>query len=239
MGHGAAPPSNAVPRLRLDAAKVSTTLQALATPWRLLILARLREGAPARDRAGRRGGHGAVRLLPSTAPAAQPRSRHRDPQGPLDRLRPVRQPRRRGSRAYACRLPATEERRAHQGSRHGEAGHGGFDDHALGMGAWRSVALGIAPYGLEHIRARPHADRLGQWSRLYADENQRPVSRSSGAGARSRHDAHLALARPSRNVSTGRSRRGAANGSAAGLAATSRGPPPCSRGLSPEVANHA
>ncbi|MFI1198680.1 metalloregulator ArsR/SmtB family transcription factor [Streptomyces sp. BHT-5-2] len=48
MGHGAAPPSSNVPRARLDAAsaaKVATTLQALATPSRLLILARLREGA--------------------------------------------------------------------------------------------------------------------------------------------------------------------------------------------------
>ncbi|GAA2109322.1 metalloregulator ArsR/SmtB family transcription factor [Streptomyces synnematoformans] len=48
MGHGAASPAeNAVPRARLDAAdaaKVATTLQALATPSRLLILARLREG---------------------------------------------------------------------------------------------------------------------------------------------------------------------------------------------------
>ncbi|MFG3202701.1 ArsR/SmtB family transcription factor [Streptomyces sp. NPDC048192] len=48
MGHGAAPPSGSVPRRRLDAdsaAKVATTLQALATPSRLLILARLREGS--------------------------------------------------------------------------------------------------------------------------------------------------------------------------------------------------
>ncbi|MBA6434598.1 ArsR/SmtB family transcription factor [Streptomyces sp. GMR22] len=48
MGHGAAPSSSSVPRTRLnadDAAKVATTLQALATPSRLLILARLREGA--------------------------------------------------------------------------------------------------------------------------------------------------------------------------------------------------
>lgn len=47
MGHGAASAKNAVPRTRLDAAsatKVATTLQALATPSRLLILARLREG---------------------------------------------------------------------------------------------------------------------------------------------------------------------------------------------------
>jgi DNA-binding transcriptional ArsR family regulator len=47
MGHGAAPPAGSVPRARLDAAnaaKVATTLQALATPSRLLILARLREG---------------------------------------------------------------------------------------------------------------------------------------------------------------------------------------------------
>ncbi|MGW4671072.1 ArsR/SmtB family transcription factor [Streptomyces sp. NPDC004324] len=47
MGHGAAPPNGSVPRKRLDAAgaaKVATTLQALATPSRLLILARLREG---------------------------------------------------------------------------------------------------------------------------------------------------------------------------------------------------
>ncbi|OIK05438.1 ArsR/SmtB family transcription factor [Streptomyces monashensis] len=47
MGHGAAPPAGRVPRSRLDAvsaAKVATTLQALATPSRLLILARLREG---------------------------------------------------------------------------------------------------------------------------------------------------------------------------------------------------
>ncbi|MEU5991927.1 metalloregulator ArsR/SmtB family transcription factor [Spirillospora sp. NPDC047418] len=45
MGHGAA--DEAVPRRPLDAAgaaKVATTLQALATPSRLLILARLREG---------------------------------------------------------------------------------------------------------------------------------------------------------------------------------------------------
>lgn len=47
MGHGAAPVSNRVPRTRLDAdsaARVATTLQALATPSRLLILSRLREG---------------------------------------------------------------------------------------------------------------------------------------------------------------------------------------------------
>ncbi|MDT3442597.1 MULTISPECIES: metalloregulator ArsR/SmtB family transcription factor [unclassified Pseudofrankia] len=48
MGHGAVTAAeNAVPRTRLDAtnaAKVATTLQALATPSRLLILARLREG---------------------------------------------------------------------------------------------------------------------------------------------------------------------------------------------------
>ncbi len=45
MGHGAA--DEAVQRKPLDAvvaAKVATTLQALATPSRLLILARLREG---------------------------------------------------------------------------------------------------------------------------------------------------------------------------------------------------
>lgn len=47
MGHGAAPSPSDVPRARLDAAdaaRVATTLQALATPSRLLILARLREG---------------------------------------------------------------------------------------------------------------------------------------------------------------------------------------------------
>jgi ArsR family transcriptional regulator, nickel/cobalt-responsive transcriptional repressor len=47
MGHGAAPPAVSVPRTRLDAsnaARVATALQALATPSRLLILARLREG---------------------------------------------------------------------------------------------------------------------------------------------------------------------------------------------------
>ncbi|MFE6690961.1 ArsR/SmtB family transcription factor [Streptomyces sp. NPDC057743] len=47
MGHGAVAAKNAVPRKRLDAAqaaRVATTLQALATPSRLLILARLREG---------------------------------------------------------------------------------------------------------------------------------------------------------------------------------------------------
>ncbi|MFD7919158.1 ArsR/SmtB family transcription factor [Streptomyces sp. NPDC059740] len=47
MGHGAAPPDDSVPPTRLDAtnaARVATTLQALATPSRLLILARLREG---------------------------------------------------------------------------------------------------------------------------------------------------------------------------------------------------
>jgi ArsR family transcriptional regulator, nickel/cobalt-responsive transcriptional repressor len=47
MGHGAATPASDRPRARLDAAgaaKVATTLQALATPSRLLILARLREG---------------------------------------------------------------------------------------------------------------------------------------------------------------------------------------------------
>ncbi|WP_030241409.1 ArsR/SmtB family transcription factor [Streptomyces sp. NRRL S-350] len=46
MGHGAAP-ATAVPHTRLDAAsaaRVATTLQALATPSRLLILSRLREG---------------------------------------------------------------------------------------------------------------------------------------------------------------------------------------------------
>lgn len=49
MGHGAITATeNTVPRTRLDAAgaaRVATTLQALATPSRLLILARLREGA--------------------------------------------------------------------------------------------------------------------------------------------------------------------------------------------------
>ncbi|HSA50322.1 MAG TPA: metalloregulator ArsR/SmtB family transcription factor [Yinghuangia sp.] len=48
MGHAAATDAaNSVPRTRLDAdnaAKVAATLQALATPSRLLILARLREG---------------------------------------------------------------------------------------------------------------------------------------------------------------------------------------------------
>ncbi|WP_340559831.1 ArsR/SmtB family transcription factor [Streptomyces sp. GSL17-111] len=48
MGHGVAESAgDAVPRTRLDAdsaAKVAETLQALATPSRLLILARLREG---------------------------------------------------------------------------------------------------------------------------------------------------------------------------------------------------
>ena len=48
MGHGVATPAgNGVPRTRLDAgnvAAVATTLQALATPSRLLILSRLREG---------------------------------------------------------------------------------------------------------------------------------------------------------------------------------------------------
>ncbi|MHA4820104.1 ArsR/SmtB family transcription factor [Streptomyces aculeolatus] len=48
MGHGAVTtPATVVPRAQLEAAdaeKVATTLQALATPSRLLILARLREG---------------------------------------------------------------------------------------------------------------------------------------------------------------------------------------------------
>ncbi|GHH87518.1 transcriptional regulator [Streptomyces sulfonofaciens] len=47
MGHGATPATVGVPRKPLDtagAAKVATTLQALATPSRLLILAKLREG---------------------------------------------------------------------------------------------------------------------------------------------------------------------------------------------------
>jgi ArsR family transcriptional regulator, nickel/cobalt-responsive transcriptional repressor len=47
MGHGAAPANDPVPHTRLDAesaARVATTLQALATPSRLLILSRLREG---------------------------------------------------------------------------------------------------------------------------------------------------------------------------------------------------
>ncbi|PYC79521.1 transcriptional regulator [Streptomyces tateyamensis] len=46
MGHGAAP-ATAVQHTRLDqasAARVANTLQALATPSRLLILSRLREG---------------------------------------------------------------------------------------------------------------------------------------------------------------------------------------------------
>lgn len=49
MGHGAVTPAEStVPRARLDAAnaaKVAATLQALATPSRLLILSRLREGS--------------------------------------------------------------------------------------------------------------------------------------------------------------------------------------------------
>ncbi|WP_035839291.1 ArsR/SmtB family transcription factor [Kitasatospora azatica] len=48
MGHGVVNAAeNTVPRTQLDAsnaAKVATTLQALATPSRLLILARLRQG---------------------------------------------------------------------------------------------------------------------------------------------------------------------------------------------------
>lgn len=48
MGHGAAPVADSVRRMPLDpavAARIASTLQALATPSRLLILARLREGA--------------------------------------------------------------------------------------------------------------------------------------------------------------------------------------------------
>ena len=47
MGHGASKDSSTPPRTRLtpaNAAQVATTLQALSTPSRLLILARLREG---------------------------------------------------------------------------------------------------------------------------------------------------------------------------------------------------
>ncbi|NEC92339.1 metalloregulator ArsR/SmtB family transcription factor [Streptomyces sp. SID12501] len=47
MGHGAADENHATPRERLDAAgatDVAATLQALATPSRLYILARLQEG---------------------------------------------------------------------------------------------------------------------------------------------------------------------------------------------------
>lgn len=47
MGHGAATPDSRAPRTRLtadNATKVAATLQALATPSRLLILSRLREG---------------------------------------------------------------------------------------------------------------------------------------------------------------------------------------------------
>lgn len=47
MGHGAESPARRVERTRLtadSAARVAATLQALATPSRLLILARLREG---------------------------------------------------------------------------------------------------------------------------------------------------------------------------------------------------
>ena len=47
MGHGADDRNNATPRERLDAAgatDVAATLQALATPSRLYILARLQEG---------------------------------------------------------------------------------------------------------------------------------------------------------------------------------------------------
>ncbi|MFI0724124.1 ArsR/SmtB family transcription factor [Streptomyces sp. NPDC021224] len=47
MGHGANTADNEPPRTRLttaNAAQVATTLQALSTPSRLLILARLREG---------------------------------------------------------------------------------------------------------------------------------------------------------------------------------------------------
>jgi DNA-binding transcriptional ArsR family regulator len=47
MGHGANTPDNTPPRTRLtpaNAGQVATTLQALSTPSRLLILARLREG---------------------------------------------------------------------------------------------------------------------------------------------------------------------------------------------------
>ncbi|WP_045876593.1 metalloregulator ArsR/SmtB family transcription factor [Pseudofrankia sp. DC12] len=59
MGHGAAPPGDPVPRARLTAdgaAQVATTLQALAAPSRLLILARLREGPlPATELASEAG----------------------------------------------------------------------------------------------------------------------------------------------------------------------------------------
>ncbi|WP_030901114.1 ArsR/SmtB family transcription factor [Streptomyces sp. NRRL F-5126] len=47
MGHGAESPASRVPRTYLtadNATKVAATLQALATPSRLLILSRLREG---------------------------------------------------------------------------------------------------------------------------------------------------------------------------------------------------
>ncbi|WP_212913676.1 metalloregulator ArsR/SmtB family transcription factor [Streptomyces sp. TS71-3] len=47
MGHGVSNAASSIPRAPLDAAtagKIATTLQALATPSRLLILARLRQG---------------------------------------------------------------------------------------------------------------------------------------------------------------------------------------------------
>ena len=58
MGHGAQPPAGDAPRAPLtppqNAPTVAATLQALATPSRLLILARLREGpCPATPRTRR------------------------------------------------------------------------------------------------------------------------------------------------------------------------------------------
>ncbi|CAM5237218.1 metalloregulator ArsR/SmtB family transcription factor [Streptomyces hirsutus] len=74
MGHGADDRNNATPRERLDAAgatDVAATLQALATPSRLYILARLQEGPCSVGRPRRLRRHGSLRLLPPAAPAAR------------------------------------------------------------------------------------------------------------------------------------------------------------------------
>src|ERR1700748_3656900 len=86
MGHETATGEDPAPAMRLDAAaaaKIATTLQALATPSRLMILTRLRE-APCT----------VTDLAESSGMAQAAAPHHRRPVGPHHRLRPLRQPRR-------------------------------------------------------------------------------------------------------------------------------------------------
>ena len=150
MGHGAtAGPANTAARgarRRRRAATVAATLQALATPCRLLILARLREGpCPVTELAAAVGMEQSavshqLRLLRNLGLVDR-----RPRRGRSDRLRPVRQPRRRAARrgrlpqSSTCASGSRQARRARLRTRHVSRPALSTPPATPGWSPWRAV----------------------------------------------------------------------------------------------------